>query len=95
MCGKVIRSDDDGMPVKSYGTSTWTDKKTGQKKSRFGSMYFYFNSQCFGIFDGENNDGPGKRFDYKRIQVDNKTQEKLTAAEKEFLIKIRITFPSA
>ena len=27
----------------------------------------------FETFDKENNYGPGTRFDYKRIQVDNKT----------------------
>ena len=74
MCGKVVRPDDDGMLVKSYGTSTWTDRKTGQEKSKFGPICIYFNSQCLGTSDRENNYGPGKRFDYKRIQVDNKTQ---------------------
>ena len=46
-------------------------------------MYIHFSSQCLGTFDRENNYGPEKRFDYKRIRVDSKTQEKLTEAEKE------------
>ena len=92
MCGKVIWPDDDGKLVKSYGTSPWTDRKIGEEP-KFGSMYIHFNSQFLETFDREDNYGPKKRFDYKRIKVKNKTQEKLTEAEKEFLIKIVITFP--
>ena len=78
MCGKVIRPNDNGMLANSYGTSTWTDRKAGQEKSKFGPMYIQFNSQCLETFDRENNYGPGKCFDYKRIQIDSKIQEKLT-----------------
>ena len=95
MCGKVIRPDGSGMLVKPYGAVTWTDRKIGHEKSKFGPIYIHFNSQCLETFDRENNYGPGKRFDYKRIQIDNKTQEKLTEAEKEFLMKIGITFRSS
>ena len=95
MCGEVIRSNDDEMLAKSYGTSTWTDRKSRQEKSKFGLKYIYFNSQCLGTFDRENNNGPRKPFDYKKIQVDNKTQGKLTEAEKGFLIKTGIIFPSS
>ena len=67
MCGKVIRPNDNGMLANSYGTSTWTDRKAGQEKSKFGPMYIHFNSQCLETIDRENNYGPGKCFDYKRI----------------------------
>ena len=30
----MIRPDDDGMLVKSYGTSMWVDRKTGQEKCK-------------------------------------------------------------
>ena len=38
MCGKVIRPNDNGMLANSYGTSTWTDRKAGQEKSKFGTV---------------------------------------------------------
>ena len=95
MCGKEIRPDDDGMLVKSYGIIMWTDRKTGLEKSKFGPMYIHFNLQCLETFDRENIYGAGKCYDYKRIQIDNKTQEKLTEAEKGFLIKTGITLPSS
>ena len=95
MCGKEIRPDDDGMLVKSYGIIMWADRKTGQEKSKFGPMYIHFNLHCLETFDRENIYGAGKRYDYKRIQIDNKTQEKLTEAEKGFLIKTGITLPSS
>ena len=47
-------------------------------------MYIDFNSQCLETFDRENNYGPAKCFDYKRVQVDKKTQEKLADAKKGF-----------
>ena len=95
MCGKVIKLNDDEMLVKSYGISTWIGRKTGQEKSKFGLMYISFNSQCLETFDIENNYGPGKRFHHKRIQVDNKTQDKLTEAIKTFIVKTGMTFPSS
>ena len=62
MCGKVIRSDDDGVLAK------FTEQARGQieklnKKAKFGRMYIDFNSQCLETFDRENNYGPGKCFD--------------------------------
>ena len=79
------------MLVKSYGTSSWTERKTGQERSKFGPMYIHFISKCLEHFDGENYYGPRKRFDYKKIQVDKNTQEKLKEAEKAFLINLGVT----
>ena len=59
----MIRPDDDGMLVKSYGTSMWPDRKTGQEKCKFGPMYIHFNSQCLETFDREKNYGLGSCFD--------------------------------
>ena len=92
MCGKDIKPDDDGMLVRSYGTKTWTDRKTGIEKSKFGPMYVHFNQTCMERYDTENIYGPGNSFDYKRIQAEKSLQEKITAAEKNFLSKLGIKF---
>lgn len=92
MCGKPIRPDDDDMIVKSYGTSTWTDRNTGLERSKFGPMYIHFNQKCLETFDSENSYGPGNRFDYNRVEVHNSTQTKLQEAERMFLIQLGVKF---
>ena len=32
-CSKSIKPDDDNLLVRTYGTSSWTDQKTGASKS--------------------------------------------------------------
>ena len=34
-CGKTILPEQEGMLIKSFGTTTWTDAKTGAEKSKF------------------------------------------------------------
>ena len=60
MCDKVIRPDDDGLLVQSYGTSMQADRKTGQKIQVWFNV-FHFNLQYLETFGRENNYGPGKR----------------------------------
>ena len=61
MCDKVIRPDDDGLLVQSYGTSMQADRKTGQKIQVWFNV-FHFNLQYLETFGRENDYGPGKRF---------------------------------
>ena len=35
------------MLIKSFGTTTWTDAKTGCEKSKFGPQYIHFVDDCF------------------------------------------------
>ena len=91
-CGKKITPDDDLFLVRSYGTSSWTDKKTGRERSKFGPMYVHFNENCLTAYDSENHYGPGNKFDCKRVKVDAKTQQLLHGAEKAFLLKLGVTF---
>ena len=37
-CGKKI-TQDDGMLIKTYGNTRWTDKKVGKQMSKHGPMY--------------------------------------------------------
>lgn len=85
MCGKVINPEDDGLLVRTYGKTTWTDKSTGAERSKFGPMYVHFNQKCLENSDSENFYGPSKSFDYSRIKIDDKTKEKLNKTEKVLL----------
>ena len=90
MCGKVIKPEDDGLLVRSYGTSTWTDRTTGAERSKFGPMYIHFNEKCLETFDSENFYGPGSHFDYSRIQIDEQVKSKLNDSEKHLLLGLGI-----
>eukprot|EP00794_Sanderia_malayensis_P002387 gene2387-2747_t len=83
-CGKKISSDD-SIVVKSYGTSTWTDRKTGKEQSKFGPMYIHFKDTCLKKFDSENFYGANESFDYSKIKVNSGTLRLLRNAEKDFL----------
>ena len=91
-CGVAIKPDEEGMLVRSYGTSSWTDRKTGASKSKYGKLYIHFNQKCLEAFDSKNFYGPGHQFDFKRIKVDKTTQEKLKDAERGLLNKLGVTF---
>ena len=51
-CGKKI-DQKDTMLIKSYGTSRWTDKKTGKEMSKHGPMYIHFNEHCLKKIDNK------------------------------------------
>ena len=85
MCGKVIKPEENGMLVRTYGKSTWTDKViAGTERSKFGPMYVHFNQKCSETCDFY---GPGNHFDYSRITIDTKTKEKLKNSESTLLKK--------
>lgn len=92
MCGKTIKPDSNDMVIKSYGTSTWTDRSSGTERSKFGPMYIHFNQKCLENFDSEKHYGPGSRFDYRRVQVNKETQDTLKESEKKFLTDLGVTF---
>ena len=39
-------TQNDGMLIKNYGTTRWTDKKTGKEMSRYRPTYTHFNETC-------------------------------------------------
>ena len=69
-CGRVI-SYNDFLVVKSYGTIQWRETKRTEK-SRFGPMYIHFQEKCLRGYEKDTYYGPGKRFDYSVIRVDEK-----------------------
>ena len=85
MCGRMIKPEDDGLLVRTYGRTTWTDKSTGAERSKFGPMYVHFNQKCLENSDSETFYGPSKSFDYSKITIDDKTKEKLNKSETALL----------
>ena len=83
-CGKKLGMDN-FLVVKSFGKTTWTDKK-GNKKSKFGPLYMHFDRACLENFDSENFHGPSKKFDYSRIKAEEKCVSQLGDSEIQFLV---------
>ena len=69
------------MVVRSYGRINWTDKSTGKEKVKFGLMYIHFHENCLKNFN-ETFYAPGQSFDFLKMKIDPKTQEKLMEAYK-------------
>ena len=90
-CGKKIDGDD-SLIVKSFGTSTWTDAKTGIEKSRYGAMYIHFRDSCLKSFDEDTFYQAGDEFAYNRITVDTVTAAELNEEEKLELRRYGINF---
>ena len=65
-CDKSIGIEDE-MIIRSYGTSTWTNKVTGKENSKYGPMYLHFKEKCLKNFDNENYYGPGQAFNYSAV----------------------------
>ena len=76
MCGKLIKPEDDGLLVRTYGKISWNDKSTGAERSKFGSMYIHSNQKCL-----ENSDSETFYFLKVFMMIDDKTKEKLNKSE--------------
>ena len=68
-CGKKIVVND-VMAVKSYGQSTWGDKK-GVEQMKYGPLYMHFREECLKNFDTDNYCGPNDDFPFDKIKVGN------------------------
>ena len=91
-CGRVI-SNDGVLVVKSYGTIQ--QRETNEtEKSRLGPIYIHFQEKCLRGYDKDTYYGPGKRFDYSVIRVDEKCLTQLPNAEKNFLKNLDLKFNS-
>ena len=80
--------------VKSFGTSSWTDAKTGAEKSRYGPMYIHFHDNRLKAFDKQHYYGIGEEFRYDQIKVDKTTAGNLNEEEKCELQRYGLTFLS-
>ena len=86
--GKKI-TQNDGMFIKTYGTTRWTDKKTGKEMSKYGPMYIHFNKTCLKrhtkIYYK-----PDEKIDYSIITLADETCSNILDDEKDFLTGIGI-----
>lgn len=90
-CGKKIE-EKDVMLIKSYGTTRWTDKKSGKEMTKYGPMYIHFNEKCMKRFNDDKFYGPGEQFDYSLITLSKETVAQLNDEEAVFLKDLGINF---
>ena len=82
-CGKKIVVND-VMAVKSYGQSTWRDKK-GVEQTKYGPLYMHFREECLKNFDTDNYYGPNDDFPFDKIKVDKATKDQLNENDLKYL----------
>ena len=87
-CGKNI-TPNDILIVKTSGKTSWTDKKTGQQREKFGPMYLHFQDDCLKNF-GEKDYTIGESFVFEKIKIDETTKRELTEEDLEFLKSLGI-----
>ena len=91
-CGVKITPNDQGMLIRTYGTTRWTNKRTGQEESRHGPMYIHFRDDCLKRFNSSTHYGLNEIFEYAKITIDKKEQSGLNEAEKDFLKSLGVRF---
>ena len=79
-CGKPILPTD-VMLVKSYRSTSWTDKTTRKEKTCYGPLHIHFKEECLKIFDSDSFYAPGEQFPFQKIKIDKATKEKLKDSE--------------
>ena len=84
-------AQNDGMLIKTYGTTRWTDKKTGKEMSKYGPMYIHFNETCLKRHTKKYY-SLEEKFDYSIITLADETRNNLSDEEKDFLTELGITF---
>ena len=84
-CGKKI-TQNDGMLIKTYGTTTQTDKKTRKEMSKYEPMYIHFNKT---YLKRHANKQPDEKFDFL---LADETRNNLSDEEKYFLTELGIKF---
>ena len=89
-CGKKI-TQNYGMLIKTYGTTRWTDKKTGKEMSKYGPMCIHFNETCLKRHIKKYY-RPDEKFDYSIITLADETRNNLLDEEKYFLTGLGIRF---
>lgn len=80
------------MLIKSYGTTRWTDKKSGKEMTKYGPMYIHFSEKCMKRFDDGKLYGPDESFDYSSITLTKETVTQLNEEEAVFLKNLGVNF---
>ena len=88
-CGKPI-SDKDFMIIRTYGSSSYTDKESGENKCKYGPLYIHFQGKYLKAFDSEIFYLPNESLDYSSIVVDKDTLDCLKRSEKNLLSQMGV-----
>ena len=72
------------MLIKTYGTTRWTDKSTGDEMSKYGPMYIHLNETCLKRHTKKYY-RPDEKFDYSIITLAQETSNNLSDEEKQDL----------
>ena len=83
-CGKNV-TQNDGMIIKTYGTTRWTDKNTGKEISKYGPKYIYFKKICLKRHTKKYY-VPDIGFHYFNITLADETRNNLSDEEKDFFL---------
>ena len=81
-CGKKI-TQNDGMLIKTCGTTRWANKKTGKEMSKYGPMSIHFNETCLKRHTKKYY-RPDQKFDYSIIILAGEARNNLSDEEKDF-----------
>ena len=88
-CGKSIDKED-GMVIRSYGTSNW--KVTGKENFKYGPMYLHFNEKSLKKVYDENYYGPRQAFNYSAVRANPKSKGDINPADIHLLTKLGISY---
>ena len=88
-CGKPI-SDKDFMIIRTYGSSTYTDKESGENKCKYGPLYIHFEGKCLKAFDSKKFYLPNENFGYSSIVVVKDTLDCLKPSEKNLISQMGV-----
>lgn len=61
----------EGLLVKSFRKSKWTDKNSEEEMIKYYPMHPNFYEKCLKAFGAETYDGPGENFSYQIMTIDN------------------------
>ena len=84
-------TQNDGMLIKTHGTTRWAGKKTGNEMSTYGPMYLHFDETCLKRHT-KKYCRPDEKLDYSIITLADETRNNLSDEEKDFLTGIGINF---
>ena len=90
--GKTI-STTNSLSVRSFGTTSWTDRNTAEYRTKYGPLYIHFQEKCLKNFDTEKFYGSRESFNSNSITVDKDTSDSLKASGKVFLTQRGVKFP--
>lgn len=79
-----------GNTVKTFGKTSWTDKRSTQEKQKFRPIYLQFKEERLKNFDETHMYGPGENQYFQHIKFDENTRSALSENEKIFLELLEI-----